>query len=118
VAVRPRLWWFRPGVLRALLSQVRLAVRLLREPRVPLPAKAIPPAAALYGVSPLDLFPDALLALGQLDDLAVLLVALELFIALCPPAAAAFHREAIASGRAYSRMSPVDDAIDAEWRRD
>ena len=41
-------------------------------------------ALALYLLWPVDLLADPFLGLGQLDDLAVLLVAVELFIALAP----------------------------------
>jgi uncharacterized membrane protein YkvA (DUF1232 family) len=107
----------RPGLLRTLLSQARLAVRLLREPRVPLLIKAVPVLGALYIISPLDFVPDILPVLGQLDDLGIAVVALELFVRLCPTGARAFHQEAIAQGRSYSPMAAADDVIDAEWRR-
>jgi len=98
--------------------QARLAVRLLREPRVPLLTKALPLLAGLYVISPVDLALDIFPVLGQLDDLVVVLAMLEIFLRLCPTGAAAFHRAAIAQGRKYSAMSPTDDIIDAEWRRE
>lgn len=101
-----------------LFSQVRLASRLLREPRVPLLMKAVPLVAALYLVSPLDLVPDFIPLLGQADDLSVIVVALAGFLRLCPAAIVAFHHAAIAEGRPYAPMSPTDVVIDAEWRRD
>ena len=110
-------WLSRPLALRSLINQARLAVRLMREPRVPTLLKAIPVVAALYVISPIDLVPDLIPVLGQLDDLGVIVGALELFIRLCPSGAQAFHREAIVQRHAYSRMSPDDDAIEAEWRR-
>lgn len=118
MAARVTSWLLRPRLLRTLLSQVRLAVRLLREPRVPLLTKALPLLAALYVISPLDLAIDVLPVLGQLDDLVVILVTLEVFLRLCSTVAVAFHRTAIAQGRKYSAMSPADDVIDAEWRRE
>ncbi len=66
------------------LQDLRLAWRLLRERRMPLWTKAVPLLVALYLLWPVDLLADPLLGLGQLDDLAVLLVAVELFIALAP----------------------------------
>lgn len=112
------LW--RLGLLRSLVSHLRLAVRLLREPRVPLVKKALPVAAALYLVFPLDVLPDVLPLLGRVDDLAIALVALQLFVWWCPEGAVAFHRDAIARGRRYTRMPPAPggDVIDAEWRRE
>ena len=73
------------------LRELRLLRRLLLDERVPLWQKAIPVAAALYLVSPLDLIPDVLPVVGQLDDLAVLLGSLRLFRSLVPPALVAEH---------------------------
>ncbi len=113
-----RSWLSLPGLLQALFSRVRLAVRLVREPRVPMPAKALPLLATLYLISPVDLALDFLPVVGQIDDLGVLIVALEVFLRLCPEAAVAFHRAAIAGGRHYSPMPPADSYIDAQWRRE
>jgi len=101
-----------------LLSNARLAIRLVREPRVPLLIKLLPLMAVLYVISPLDLAPDLLPLIGQVDDLAVALIALEIFLRLCPAPATAFHQAAIAERRRYSPMSATDDIIDAEWRRE
>lgn len=118
MVARMTSWLSRPGLFRALLSQVRLAIRLMREPRVPLPTKAVPLLAALYLISPLDVVPDVLPLLGQLDDVGIILVTLEVFLRVCPAQAIAFHRAALAQGRRYAPMSPADDFIDAEWRRE
>ena len=111
-------WLWRPGRLGMLFSHVRLASRLLREPRVPLWAKAVPLLAVLYLVSPLDLVPDFLPLLGQIDDLSLFLIALAVFPRLCPAAPVEFHRAAIAEGRPFAPMAQADGFIDAEWRRD
>ena len=111
-------WLSQPGRLWRLFSHVRLASRLVREPRVPLWTKAVPLLAGIYLVSPLDLVPDFLPLLGQIDDLSLFLVALAVFPRLCPAAPVEFHRAAIAEGRRYVRMTPTDGFIDAEWRRD
>ena len=116
MAIRFSSWLSRPLALRSLLVQARLAVRLLREPRVPALVKAVPALAALYVIWPIDLVPDLFPVLGQLDDLGIVLLALELFIRICPTGARSFHRDAILQRRAYSPMSSGDDAIEAEWR--
>jgi uncharacterized membrane protein YkvA (DUF1232 family) len=108
----------RLALLRTLLGHLRLAARLVREPRVPLLTKALPFLAAVYVASPLDFIPDVLPVLGQVDDLGIILVALEGFVRLCPAGAVAFHRAAIEQGGRYSPMRPADDFIDAEWRRE
>ena len=79
---------------------------------------ALPLLAGLYVISPLDLIPDVIPVLGQLDDLGIILIALEAFLRLCPPAALMFHRAAIAQSRGYSPMSPTGDFIDTEWRHE
>jgi uncharacterized membrane protein YkvA (DUF1232 family) len=112
-------WLAKPSLLGTLLRQIRVALRLMREPSVPLLARAVPLLAALYLVFPLDFIPDILPVLGQLDDLGILVFALELFLRLCPSRAKAFHDAALARGQRYAPM-PVggDDVIDAEWRRE
>ncbi len=113
----PRLlsWLARPSLLRSLLARVRLAARLVREPRVPLACKLLPAAALAYVVFPLDLAPDFVPVLGQLDDAGLLLIALEAFLHVSPGDAVEYHRRAIAEGRKYSPMPPGGDFIDAQW---
>ena len=65
--------------------QARLAWRLFWDRRVPFWTKLIPPAALAYLFFPLDIIPDVALGLGQLDDVAVLLLGAKLFIELSPP---------------------------------
>jgi uncharacterized membrane protein YkvA (DUF1232 family) len=70
--------------LKELVRQARLAWHLFWDPRVPLPPKLIPPAVLIYVLSPIDIIPDLTLGLGQLDDMAVVLLGIKLFIELCP----------------------------------
>ena len=107
-----------PSLLRALVSHVRLTVRLLREPGVPVLIKVLPFLAAFYVISPLDVVPDFLPVLGQLDDLGVILIAFEAFLKLCPAGAVDFHRAAMTQGRKYSPMPSAGQVIDAEFRRE
>ena len=116
MAIRISTWLSRPWSLRALLAQARLAIRLLREPRVPMVVKAVPLLALLYVISPIDFVPDFIPGLGQLDDAGIVLAALELFVRMCPAGAQTFHREAIHQRRRYSPMTPTDEVIEAEWR--
>ena len=118
MVARMTSWLWRPGLLWTLLSRVRLAIRLVREPCVPLLTKALPLLAACYLISPFDFVPDVVPLLGQLDDLGLILIALEVFLRLCPTGALAFHRAAIDQGRGYAAMPPTDDSIDVEWRRE
>jgi uncharacterized membrane protein YkvA (DUF1232 family) len=107
-----------PSLLRALVSHVGLTVRLLREPCVPHLTKALPILAVLYAISPLDFVPDFLPVLGQLDDLGVILLALEAFRRLCPAEAVEFHSAAMAQGRSYGPMPSTGEVIDVESRRE
>jgi uncharacterized membrane protein YkvA (DUF1232 family) len=56
---------------------------LMRDPKIPFWAKAaIPAAAAAYVISPIDLVPDFLLGVGQIDDIGVILLAASATVAL------------------------------------
>jgi len=104
-------------MLRTLVSHIRVSLRLLREPRVPLLFKLIPVLAAGYVISPLDFLPDVLPVIGQLDDIGIVFVALETFLRFSPVEAVEFHRAAVAQGRSFSPMPATGDVIDAEFRR-
>jgi uncharacterized membrane protein YkvA (DUF1232 family) len=116
VAVRSLLSW--PGLIRAIVTNVRLSFRLLREPRVSLAKKAILVLVAAYFISPLDLIPDLLPVIGEVDDVAFALLALQFFVQICPPDAVAFHRTAIEQGQRFTRMPASGAVIDAEWKRE
>jgi uncharacterized membrane protein YkvA (DUF1232 family) len=68
-----------------LVRQARLAWRLFWDERVSFWAKLIPPATLIYILSPIDILSDLAPGLGQLDDIAVLLLGTKLFIELAPP---------------------------------
>ena len=104
--------------MATLFSELRLAWRLMREPRVALVAKAVPALAALYVMSPLDFIPDVLPVIGQIDDLGILILSVKLFLKLVPPAIKGFHADAITSGRRFGPMAPADVVIDATYRRE
>ncbi len=72
-------------VLAHLPDFVRLYWRLFRDRRVPTLAKAFFVVTLAYLVWPVDLIPDFVPLLGEVDDLAVVLSGLWLFIRLCPP---------------------------------
>lgn len=80
---------------KELVRQLRLAWRLFKDRRVPWVLKLIPPAALIYIFSPIDILPDLSLGLGQLDDIAILLLALKLFIELAPADVVREHLRAL-----------------------
>ena len=64
----------------------RLLWSLLRDERIPTSQKAILGLAAGYLASPLDLVPEFLPIIGALDDLAVAILAVDLFLERVPDA--------------------------------
>src|SRR5205809_7581338 len=72
------------GLIRRLPTYIRLVWALLRDSRVPGQQKLILAGIGAYLVLPLDLIPDFVPVLGQLDDLAVVLLGLDLFIRSAP----------------------------------
>jgi uncharacterized membrane protein YkvA (DUF1232 family) len=74
-------------------AYLRLAWALGRDPEVPRGQKAWLLAAGLYNLSPIDPIPGVIPVLGQLDDYAVLLLALRRTLRACPPDIARAHLE-------------------------
>jgi uncharacterized membrane protein YkvA (DUF1232 family) len=89
VIAEPGLW-----------DNLRLSWRLVQDNRVAPTIKLIVPIMALlYVLSPIDLIPDFLLGLGQIDDLGIiggaLLLALRLLPRLAPAPVLAEHQAAL-----------------------
>ncbi len=101
-----------PGALAQVTRTLQLVWRLLQDPRVPPLPKLIVPLVIVYVISPIDLIPDLMPILGQVDDLAVIFFGIRFFIEMCPPDVVMEHRRAIAgaAGRAG------DDYVDATYR--
>jgi uncharacterized membrane protein YkvA (DUF1232 family) len=55
-------------------QKVALAIGLMRDERVPTGLRMLPPLIILYLAMPLDLIPDFIPVIGQLDDIMVVLV--------------------------------------------
>lgn len=64
---------------------VRLVARLMRDPRVPPRQKAILVVLGAYLASPIDVIPDFIPVLGQLDDLILVPLGVALAVRLIPP---------------------------------
>src|SRR3712207_9561699 len=92
---------------RALKLDVAALYRAARDPRVPWYAKAVAAGVAAYALSPIDLIPDFIPILGQLDELVVLPLGIALAVRLIPPEIMAEHRAAAiaAEGRPGSRAA-------------
>jgi len=101
------------GVLADLIRDIEVAWHLLWDARVPTAVKLIPALALIYIVSPIDLIPDPILGLGQLDDLAVLLLGLKLFLSLSPES---LVREYSRREKPQDKTDAPPDYVDAEYR--
>jgi uncharacterized membrane protein YkvA (DUF1232 family) len=96
-------------VLVEILNQARLTWRLFWDDRVPLTAKLVIPGALLALISPIDLIPDffvGLFGIGVLDDLAVILLATRLFVALVPESIVNEHLARLRGGK--PELPPLD----------
>lgn len=96
------------NLLRDLIQQLRLAYALLWDRRVPAWTKLIPVAALAYLLLPLDVIPDFAPVLGQLDDLAVVMLGLRTFLDLAPPAVVHEHLLALAAPAARAPAPAAD----------
>jgi uncharacterized membrane protein YkvA (DUF1232 family) len=94
-----------PSFWVSLFRQLRLAWRLFRDQRVSFVYKLIPTAALIYILSPIDFLPDWLIGAGQLDDLTLFVLSVQIFTRICPRAIV----ESILAGM-------DGDVIDGEWR--
>ena len=98
----------------------RLALRLLRDPRVPMAAKAIFGVMVVYMLSPLDIVPDWMPVVGQADDIVVLMAGLNLFLRACPKWLVEEHEDAIGTRRDDRRdghRAPSGSPIEGEYER-
>nr|MBA2372250.1 DUF1232 domain-containing protein [Chloroflexota bacterium] len=85
--------------VRKLPTYARLVWGLARDGRVPGPQKLILVGVIGYLLMPLDVIPDFIPVLGQLDDIAVVLLGLDLFIKSAPDAVVDEHLARVARGR-------------------
>ena len=111
------------GILGELMERGRLVWRLMNDERVPTWLKlSVPMLVLLYFISPIDLIPDFILGLGQLDDLGIVLLGMALFIRLAPEAAVDEHRRALGmdpqgqGGEPTRRTSRDTNPIEGEYR--
>jgi len=81
---------------RELKIQVHALLLAYRDPRTPWYAKALAALVAAYAVSPIDLIPDFIPVLGQLDDLLLVPLGVALAVRMIP-------REVLADCRAKAR---------------
>lgn len=93
-----------PGFFTELIQQAKLVFQLLLDPKVPLYLKALPFAAVAYLLFPVDILPDVIPGLGQIDDITILLIGAKLFIELSPQEIVAKYLQKFQN----SEAAPVD----------
>ena len=99
-----------------LVRHFRLVWRLLTDKRVSPWLKGVIPALALaYLLLPWDLVADFFPVLGQLDDLAVLLLGMQLFIELCPKGIVQEHLHG-APEQSVPPAAADGEVVDATYR--
>jgi uncharacterized membrane protein YkvA (DUF1232 family) len=115
-----------------ILNQGKLAWKLFRDPNVsPWLKFGLPIIGLIYLISPIDILPDVIPVLGQMDDVAVLMLLTQLFITLAPDNIVNMYRQASQAAGfnpdAASDPSPQpaeadvpppddEDVIDTEYR--
>lgn len=77
---------------RQLKTELSALASAYGDPRVPWYARVVIACVVAYALSPLDLIPDPIPLLGQLDDLVLVPLGIALAIRLIPPAVLAEHR--------------------------
>ena len=93
---RPRNMGEAIEVARKLPTYARLVWGLARDPRVPTQQKLVLGGIAAYLVFPIDIIPDFIPVIGELDDLAVLVFGLDWFIRNAPADVVEEHMARIA----------------------
>lgn len=93
------------GTVARLPRYLKLANGLARDPAVPALRKTALLGGIGYAVLPFDLLPGIIPIIGQLDDLAALLLGLRAALEGCPPEAARMH---------LTRVGLSETAVDAD----
>jgi len=96
------------GVVRNVVVQTKLILRLLGDRRVSFWTKLIPFGTLIYLVSPIDIIM-GIPGVAALDDAAIIWFGSNLFIELCPPDVVKEHMDDL-----QSNVDNTDDVIDAE----
>ncbi len=99
--------------LEELWKEFRLAFSLFLDRRVSLVYKIVIPLAwAFYFLMPADLIPDVIPVLGEIDDMALLVLAVHWFVMVSPREVVEEHLRKI---RGEPSSSEEGDVIDGEW---
>ena len=110
-----------------LINQGKLAWKLFRDPSVsPWLRYGLPLIGLIYLISPVDIIPDVFLGLGQLDDIAVIMLLAKLLISLAPDNIVQMYQQASQAAGFNPQDAPADatapspavddEVIDTEYR--
>jgi uncharacterized membrane protein YkvA (DUF1232 family) len=105
-------WKNRVAALKADVVALYFAAR---DPRTPLIAKILAVSVVAYALSPIDLIPDMIPVLGQLDDLVLVPLGLWLALRLVPPEVIAEHRARAVAGERLPRSRTAGLIIVLIW---
>ena len=101
------------GVMREIVTRLKLIGRLMGDRRVSLWLKIIPIGTLIYLISPIDIIA-GIPGLSALDDTAVIWMGNYLFLELCPPDVVREHIQALSAESAIRNGDGEGDVVDAE----
>jgi hypothetical protein len=108
---RKNIMNMKSGIFNDLTSRIKLIMRLIADPRVSPFLKILPIGSLFYFI-----IPD--IALGPIDDVAVMWLGTFLFVELCPPHIVQEHMDSInqtSSSQQENNNITSSDIIDAEF---
>jgi uncharacterized membrane protein YkvA (DUF1232 family) len=100
---------------RSIKRDVRAVYLASRDPRTPWYAKAVAIGVAAYALSPIDLIPDFIPVVGQLDELIILPLGIWLAVRMIPPEVMEEHRAAALLAEQAPRSMAGAAAIILIW---
>lgn len=77
-------------------DDLKMAVWLFKQPDVSMLSKLIPILTVAYTLMPLDLIPDIIPVLGQIDDVALIMLGIRAFMRLASPAVVGRYEASLA----------------------
>lgn len=99
-----------------MLKREALAINIaIADPRTPIIAKVIACATLFYAASPIDLIPDFIPVLGQLDDLIIVPLGFYLAIRLIPPEVMQEAREQVDAGQRLPKSKLAAACVVSAW---